>query len=345
MVWQSGSIATNAVLAVAQNMAAQQAFLLEPQLFQQGVRTQVAKVGAGRQPADPHGRGVGDHGAHGLQGVALAPGVASEQEADLRPLVPAVDEVAQQLHGPRRPALEEGEPQAREAVCDAAEDQRLRERLVLRLFARREIRRPARLQIHHAVELVHHARHHRLRRGVAARDACTQVGDLVIDVRRQRAPARQRLMALVGGGDGLAVGDTGTGPLVVRLSRAMAGPIPAQAQGRLMSAPLGAKLLFLAIFVSSLPLAFSAVSFLYKFDRMIEVRGLDVPQGEMFALYVWSAGVVGVCILGSVSMAVLTAREVSRSAGRLIQAMRSVERGRLAGELLLDRPKTRRCVA
>jgi adenylate cyclase len=89
------------------------------------------------------------------------------------------------------------------------------------------------------------------------------------------------------------------------------------------------KLLFLAVFVCALPLIFSAGSFLYKFDRMISGHGYAVPGGELFALYVWSAAVVAVCILGAVSMAVLTSSEVSRSAARLVEAMRQVERGRL----------------
>jgi adenylate cyclase len=118
-------------------------------------------------------------------------------------------------------------------------------------------------------------------------------------------------------------------PVVERLSRALGGPVPAEQQAQLISVPLRNKLLFLAIFVSSLPLIFSAISFLYKFDRMISKHGFAVPQDEMAALYIWSAGLVGVCIVGAVSMAVLTSREVSRSAARLIEAMRRVESGQL----------------
>jgi len=120
-------------------------------------------------------------------------------------------------------------------------------------------------------------------------------------------------------------------PVVTRLSRALNGPIPAEQQPALISVPLRNKLLFLAIFVCALPLMFSAASFLYKFDRMITGHGFAVPSPEMLALYIWSVGVVGVCILGAVSMAVLTSRDVSRSAARLIEAMRQVESGRLEG--------------
>ena len=119
-------------------------------------------------------------------------------------------------------------------------------------------------------------------------------------------------------------------PIVERISRALGGSDPyLPQQAKLISVPLRNKLLYLAIFVSSLPLIFSAVSFLYKFDRMISAHGFVVPGAEMTSLYVWGAGVVAVCILGAVSMAVLTASEVSRSAARLIEAMRRVESGQL----------------
>jgi adenylate cyclase len=118
-------------------------------------------------------------------------------------------------------------------------------------------------------------------------------------------------------------------PIAERLSRTLDGPIRAAQAVKLISVPLRNKLLYLAIFVSSLPLIFSAVSFLYKFDRMISAHGFVVPAAEMTSLYIWGAGVVGVCIFGAVSMAMLTAREVSRSAARMIEAMRRVESGQL----------------
>jgi len=118
-------------------------------------------------------------------------------------------------------------------------------------------------------------------------------------------------------------------PVALRLSRVLDGPIPAEQAAELIFVPLRNKLLYLAVFVSSLPLVFSAASFLYKFDRMISSHGFAVPSSEMLSLYIWSAGVVGVCIVGAVVMAVLTAREVSNSAARVIEAMRRVESGRL----------------
>jgi len=123
-------------------------------------------------------------------------------------------------------------------------------------------------------------------------------------------------------------------PIIKRLSTELDGPIPADEQAKLISVPLSNKLLFLAIFVCALPLIFLAASFLYKFDRMLSQHGYAVPKGEILQLYVWAAGVVAVCVLGAVSMAVLTSKEVSRSAVRLIEAMRKVESGELeAAEL------------
>ncbi|HEX7944252.1 MAG TPA: adenylate/guanylate cyclase domain-containing protein [Phenylobacterium sp.] len=118
-------------------------------------------------------------------------------------------------------------------------------------------------------------------------------------------------------------------PIAIRLSRVLDGPIPAAQASQLISVPLRNKVLFLAIFVSSLPLIFSAVSFLYKFDRTLKAHGFVVPQDELISLYVWATGVVAVCVVGAISMAILTAREVSNSAARLVEAMRQVESGRL----------------
>ena len=118
-------------------------------------------------------------------------------------------------------------------------------------------------------------------------------------------------------------------PVVVRLSRALDGPIPSEQQAQLISVPLSNKLLFLAIFVCSLPLIFSAVSFMYKFDRIISAHAFSVPESEILQLYVWAAAVVVVSILGAIAMAILTSREVSQAAARLIEAMRRVESGHL----------------
>jgi adenylate cyclase len=118
-------------------------------------------------------------------------------------------------------------------------------------------------------------------------------------------------------------------PIVQRLSRELGGLIPAEQAAALIEVPLRSKLLFLAVFVCALPLIFAAGSFLYKFDRMVAGNGFVLPAGELTQLYIWSGAVVTVCIMGAVAMAVLTSNEVSRSAARLVEAMRQVERGRL----------------
>ncbi len=118
-------------------------------------------------------------------------------------------------------------------------------------------------------------------------------------------------------------------PIVRRLARALGGPVSPEQQAKLISVPLRNKLLFLAVFVCALPLIFFAASFLFKFDRLVAKSGMAIPPADIRSLYIWTVGVVGVCILGAVSMAVLTSREVSRAAAKVIGAMRTVESGRL----------------
>lgn len=118
-------------------------------------------------------------------------------------------------------------------------------------------------------------------------------------------------------------------PIIKRLTRVVGGAIPASEQHRLIAVRLKTKLLYLAIFVTSLPLLFFAASFLFKLDRLLVAKGVTVDVAGMMPLYVWIGGVIALCMAGSVIMAVLTANEVSRSAARMIDAMREVESGRL----------------
>ncbi|HXA38154.1 MAG TPA: adenylate/guanylate cyclase domain-containing protein [Phenylobacterium sp.] len=120
-------------------------------------------------------------------------------------------------------------------------------------------------------------------------------------------------------------------PIAARLSRTLEGPLSADQQGRLISVPLRNKLLFLTIFVCALPLVFFAASFLFKFSRLMSKHGFVAPPGDIVSLYVWTLGVVATCALGAILMAILTSQEVSRSAARLIEAMRQVESGHLDG--------------
>jgi adenylate cyclase len=118
-------------------------------------------------------------------------------------------------------------------------------------------------------------------------------------------------------------------PIIRRLTRVVGGTIPSSEQHRLIAVRLKTKLLYLAIFVTSLPLVFFAASFLFKLDRLLVSKGVSVDLAGMMPLYVWIGGVIALCMAGSVIMAVLTANEVSRSAARMIDAMREVESGRL----------------
>jgi adenylate cyclase len=124
-------------------------------------------------------------------------------------------------------------------------------------------------------------------------------------------------------------------PIVARLSRLLGGPLPAYSQKRLIAIRLRAKLLYLAIFVAALPLTFFAVSVIFKFERLLVQRGLSVEFGDMMPLYLWIGGVVTTCMVGATIMALLTAKEVSRSADRMLAAMKQVEKGELE-EVQLD---------
>jgi len=118
-------------------------------------------------------------------------------------------------------------------------------------------------------------------------------------------------------------------PTIERLNRLVGEILPAEHQERLIAVRLKTKLLYLAIFVASLPLMFFACSVVFKVDRLLAGRGQDLSFAEMAPLYLWIGGVVVVCIMGALAMAILTANEVSRSAARMIDAMRRVESGRL----------------
>jgi adenylate cyclase len=118
-------------------------------------------------------------------------------------------------------------------------------------------------------------------------------------------------------------------PTILRLSDAMSDPLPPEYQQRLVSIHLKSKLLYLAIFVTALPLVFFGLSMVFKVGRLFQMQGIRVDLAQMLPFYIWIAGVLIVCVLGSVMMAILTALEVSRSASRLVQGMRSVENGRL----------------
>lgn len=118
-------------------------------------------------------------------------------------------------------------------------------------------------------------------------------------------------------------------PVIVRVSGALGGTLPPAYRRGLIAVRLKSKLLYLAIFVTTLPLIFFAASMVFKVQRMFAQVGVTASEGMMWPFYAWMIGIVLACGLGSVMMALLTAQEVSRSAMRLIDSMRLVESGRL----------------
>jgi adenylate cyclase len=118
-------------------------------------------------------------------------------------------------------------------------------------------------------------------------------------------------------------------PTILRLSRALGSPLAPGYQRRLIAVRLKSKLLYLAIFVTALPLVFFAASVIFKVERIMLTRGINVALSDMLPLYLWVGGLVIICMAGSVIMALLTANEVSSSATRLVEAMGEVEKNRL----------------
>jgi adenylate cyclase len=107
-------------------------------------------------------------------------------------------------------------------------------------------------------------------------------------------------------------------------------------QKRIISIRLRSKLLYLSIFLNSLPLLFFAGTIVFKVDRLLVSLGVDARIEEMMPILSWVVGVVVVCMVGTLAMSVFTASEVSRSAARLAEAMRAVEHGDLDNDLKLS---------
>jgi len=107
-------------------------------------------------------------------------------------------------------------------------------------------------------------------------------------------------------------------------------------QRQVISIRLRSKLLYLSIFLNSLPLLFFAGTIVFKVDRLLVSLGVDARIDEMMPILAWVGGVVFVCMIGTLAMSVFTASEVSRSAARLAEAMRAVEHGDLDNDLKLS---------
>jgi adenylate cyclase len=123
---------------------------------------------------------------------------------------------------------------------------------------------------------------------------------------------------------------TGT---IARLSQASDDGVLPEHQRELVSVRLRSKLLYLSIFIASLPLVFFAASIIFKVDRLVRGFGIAPTVADMLPLWLWVVGVVAVCMILAFVMAILTASDVSRSAALLAGAMREVEAGRLDHDL------------
>ena len=104
---------------------------------------------------------------------------------------------------------------------------------------------------------------------------------------------------------------------------------------RLVSIRLRSKLLYLAVVVTSLPLVFFACSVLFKVGRLLTQTGMEPSLDQVLPLWLWVVGVVTVCIGLALTMAVMTAAEVSRSTATLSGAMQRVEAGNLDADLTI----------
>ena len=103
----------------------------------------------------------------------------------------------------------------------------------------------------------------------------------------------------------------------------------------LVSINLRKTLLYLAIFLTALPLLFFATSIFFKVDLLLRNLGVNASIQQLTPLLLWIGGVVAVCMLGAVIMSILTASEVSGSATRMIDAMHKVEQGNLDDRLFI----------
>lgn len=113
-------------------------------------------------------------------------------------------------------------------------------------------------------------------------------------------------------------------PVIERLYP-LVGTLDRERQAELKYTGLRKKLLYLAIFVTALPLLFLAASVTFKMTRL----GVELPAKEVMDLMLWVYGVVTLCMAGALILSLLTASEVSRSAAKLIAAMNRVEGGDL----------------
>ena len=128
------------------------------------------------------------------------------------------------------------------------------------------------------------------------------------------------------------------------ITRQMAAPIARLApfsgnsmlpehQSRLVSIRLRSKLFYLSICIAGLPLVFFGVSTGFKVNHLLWTGGTGLSLDQLVPLWRWIAGVVGICLVLTFAMVILTAAEASRLASKLSAALRRVERGSLDADL------------
>ena len=120
---------------------------------------------------------------------------------------------------------------------------------------------------------------------------------------------------------------------ITRISASIGSGILPEHQQKLVSVLLRSKLLYLAVFIAALPLIFFACSILFKVQRLFDQAGFAPSFAQMLPLWFWVVGVVGLCLALALMMAIMTASDVSHSAGRLSEAMGRVEAGQLDADL------------
>jgi len=102
---------------------------------------------------------------------------------------------------------------------------------------------------------------------------------------------------------------------------------------KLIAVRLRDKLLYLSLFVAAIPLVFFAGSTMVKVNILLDELGVVVSSEQMLPLWIWLGGVAAVTGVAALAMSMLTASDVSRAAGRLIEAMHKVEKGELDTKL------------
>jgi adenylate cyclase len=120
---------------------------------------------------------------------------------------------------------------------------------------------------------------------------------------------------------------------IMRLSRFAPAGILQQHRRHVVAVSLRWKLLYLSVFVAALPLLFFVLSVAFKVDLLLEKAGARPTADDIGPLWLWLAAVTMVIAAGAITVAVLTAREVSRSAQALLAAMHRVEAGELHVQL------------